>query len=334
MLLLLLACAATDAVDSGPATRADDAKAAGFVDTLAPDAVHLLINSTPGTGAAGHAIEETAVDFAARWVLDQSDGSGSSGTLRLPDGTTVYAHSWPPPDYGSALDAVDPEGNLLWQERDFFRNARAFVHGVVMTPDGDYILADTIESRIVAIDPTGTVLWEQSWREDVGVHWPNGITLRTDDEGTTRLAVTLLYSVGDYTNDRVELWRLTSRLTPPTREWSWPPVGTDTHATWTHGPHIIEDGTVTAALSATGSIIGLRDGERSWQIPPGPSPLAFPRDATFLPDGTLLIADAASEVLRVADPFGAFTVVDSHTANGVYSIDLLDCATSLCFGVP
>ena len=75
---------------------------------------------------------------------------------------------------------------------------------------------------------------------------------------------------------------------------------------------------------------GVRDGEEVWRIPEEPGAMAFARDAVFLPDGSLVVADAAAEVLRVADPFGSFTVVDSRRAPGVYCVEALDCATEAC----
>jgi len=314
-------------------TNGGDTDTAPFVweDTLDPDAVHLLVGSTPGEGNDGHPLEELAADFSPRWALDFGDTSGTAGAIRHPDGSTVYARTWPPPTLTSALEAVDADGARLWSLDSFFAPT-SFVHGVVETPDGDFLVADTTQARVVAVDATGAELWELSWAESGAAHWPNGIALATGDDGVTRLAVTLLYEGGDDTSDHVELWRLGARGDVPTREWSWPPEGVDATQTWTHGPQILADGTVTAALAGRGQVVGIRDGAVAWTIPPEPGALGFPRDAVFLPDGSLLLADAASELLRVADPFGAFVVVAARSTPGIYSVGVLDCATDVCLG--
>jgi hypothetical protein len=110
--------------------------------------------------------------------------------------------------------------------------------------------------------------------------------------------------------------------------WAWAPE--DAEGSWPHGPGVLDDGTITVALSARGQVVGLRDGAQDWRVPELPGAVAFPRDAAFLPDGTLLLADGATELVRVADPFGAFEVVDAVAAPGIYCIDVVDCAEGGC----
>ena len=52
---------------------------------------------------------------------------------------------------------------------------------------------------------------------------------------------------------------------------------------------------------------------------------AFPRDAVFLSDGTLVVADAAAEVVRVADPHGEATVVGATQTPGVFGVSRVVC---------
>lgn len=352
-LLLLIGCFnATCPPDTAGGTGADTAPA--WSDPLSPDAVHLLVHGTPSEGevdAAGGpapAIREVGADLTPRWSLaftatadaaadGQADGSGSAGAIRHADGRTTYARTWPPPTLGSAIETVDAAGAPLASVDAFFARV-AFAHGLVETPDGDWLVADTIAGRVVAVDPDGVVLWQQSFADEGATLWPNGVDLVVGDDGEARFVVTLLYHSGDTTTDRVELWRLGGRTDAPTREWSWPPAdGSDPYlgaddatGVWPHGPHLAPDGTVTVSLAARGQIALLADGATTTVMPPAPGPLVFPRDAAWLPDGSLVVADAAAEVLRVADPTGAFAVVGALRAPGVYAVGVLDCATTAC----
>lgn len=312
-----------DTADSETADSGDSGTP--WVDPLDPDDVHILVGSTPGEGSGWGALEELGADFSDRWTLAFDDDAGTAGAIRHPDGSTTYARTWPPPALGSAIETVDAQGALLDSVNSFFARV-SFVHGLVETPAGDWVIADTLAGRVISVDTAGTVLWELTWS---GI-WPNGVAITTDDEGVTRIVVTFLYQSGSDTTDRIDVWRLGGRTEEPTREWTWPADGDDATGTWPHGPHFLPDGTVTAMLAGRGQLIGLREGEEVWRIPEEPGAMAFARDAVFLPDGSLVVADAAAEVLRVADPFGSFTVVDSRRAPGVYCVEALDCATEAC----
>lgn len=300
-MIALLAC-------TSPA--ADSAAPIPWEDPLVPGTHHILVHSTPGSG--GPMIEELATDLTERWRLLSPDGSGSAGAVRHADGGTTFARTWPPPTLSSAIDTVDAEGTLVGTIDAFF-SAVSFVHGLVETPGGNWIVADTLASRVFCTTPEGEILWTISW----DARWPNGISLTGD-----QLAVTLLYQSGDDETDAVEVWQLTD---PPELEWQWTSA-----ETWPHGPHIDAAGEVTLALAATGQVATLADGEETWRSPAGA--LAFPRDALPLPDGSLLIADGAAEIVRVDDPRGAFRVVASRRAPGVYGLGLLDCSSEACLG--
>lgn len=288
----------------------DTAAGAPWEDSLLPGAHHLLVHSTPGSG--GPMIEELGTDLSDRWSFLSPDGSGSAGGIRHDDGRTTFARTWPPPTLSSAIDTIDADGVLVGTLDAFF-SAISFVHGIVETTDGDWIVADTLASRLFCTTPEGELRWTLEWE----TRWPNGISLADD-----RLAVTLLNQTGDDETDAVELWRLSD---PPELEWQW----TSAEA-WPHGPHVDDTGQVTLALAASGQIATLAGGEEKWRSPAGA--LAFPRDALPLPDGSILVADAAAEVVRIADPQGAFRVVASRRAPGVYGFGLLDCTSEACLG--
>lgn len=339
MILLLVGCfsgtdtpgdTSTDSADTSDTHSDVSDDTAPWVDPLGADDVHLLVMSTPGAGSETAALEELGADLSERWALPFDDGSGTAGALRDPDGTTIYARTWPPPTLGSALQAVDRDGALLWSEDRFFADI-SFVHGLVRTPAGDFVVADTTGGAVIAASPEGDTLWTLGFSADGRAWLPNGVALRTDDEGVSWLAVTLLWRAGGDSNDYVHVYRLGARDEAPTLAWSWPPDGTDSGGTWPHGPHFREDGTLSVALAARGQILGLDEGAQRFLVPPEPGPLAFPRDAAWLPDGSLVIADAATEVLRVADPLGDFEVVGAKAASGVYAVGVVGCGETACF---
>lgn len=334
ILLLLFACDGADKADSAcpPDAPYGSACAVPFEDTLDPDLWHLLVSSTPGVPGEGVAIEELALDFSSRWQHTLED-DGSAGAVRRPDGQTWYARTGLPPDFGFSLEAVDEGGELLWSRTGDGLGSVGFLHGLVETPEGDLISADAVFGRIFAADTEGNLLWDIALAGEGRM--PNGLGIAVGDDGVTRLAVSQLRRNEIAAGDQVSVYRLGARDEPPTLEWSWPPEGQVEEGVWPHGPRFEADGTVVFVLAAQGRIVGVRDGEELWRIPEGPPIFGFARDALFLPDGTLLVAEAASEIVRVADPFGSFTVVDSVSTPGVFNLNPIVCGGDRpCFGVP
>ena len=324
VLALLCACRGEPTDTSGRDSEAP------FVETLDPDDQHVLLSALPPEDVEGHSLWELGMDFTERWSHDVVNG-GAMGAWRADAGHTVYGRSGFPPHYNSSVDLIDSSGNLLWSHDDMFLMGLGFTHGVVITPEGDFIALDTSAGRIVAFDDTGSALWVLT--SDAGS--PNGIHLAARDDGRVLLAVTNIARVEGERADKLTLFQLTSRTEVPTEIWSFP-MESDGDGTWPHGPHFQPDGTILGCLSAAGQIVGLDEaGQELWRIPAidGPARLTFPRDAVFLPDGTLLVVDGEEELLRVFDPFGAFQVVAAVHIPGIFNARLLDCASGACLGL-
>lgn len=316
-MILLLACDGAVPGDSAePVTP--------WVETLDADDLHVLVGSTPGEGTGAPALEELALDNTPRFSVSFGDDAGTAGALRSNDGTTTYAKTWPPQALGSAVEAVNAAGDVLWSQDEYF-SSFSFVHGLELGPDGEFILADTTAGTVFAVTPEGEPLWSIAWQADGVVHWPNGIHVATTSDGVTLMAVSLLVQAGAG-DDRVDVYA----LGPDGPEPRWAYEAGD--ASWPHGPHVEADGSVVASLAARGQVIRLVDGDLSWTIPPEPGVLAFPRHAVFLPDGSLLVADAAADLLRIGNPMSTFEVVAARSTPGIYSLELLDCAESTCLG--
>ncbi len=286
-----------------------------------PASLHLIASSTPDT-LDGPALEELDADFESVFTLSFGDGSGGAGAFRRDDGSTVYARTWPPPELGSAVEAIDPEGNMLWSLSEMF-SSLSFIHGVESGPDDTLVVADTSSGHVLAFDLEGNKLWSIDFVEGDTIHWPNGIDVATGSDGVTRLAVTMLLQVGSGP-DYVDVYTLDGA---PELERRYD-VG---DAAWPHGPHL--DGErVVVSLSARGQVVALEGGAEAWRVPEAPGVLAFPRDAVFLPDGTMVVADAATELLRVYNPLDGFDDIWGRATPGVFSVELVDCTELPCLG--
>lgn len=321
--LLWAACAAkVDPADSDTTPT----EIPPFEETLEPDALHVIAAGTPAPGDGGHALTELSLDLVAGWTLDLDGYDGSAGSVRQANGDTVYVRSSLPPDYASAIEAVDADGALLWSHDEMFAGDFAFAHGLAMTPDGDFLVADTIMSRVTAVSPAGATLWSLGFVVDGVTRLPNGLALGTDTEGVTRIVVTELFRAGLDTSDRVEVYRLGGRTDVPTLEWTWSGGSGTSGRVWPHGPRFLDDGSVLVNFAALGQVAHFVDGVPVEQAPATPGALAFPRDTLVLPDGTWLIADAGMELVRVYDPYGRFEVVGAVTAPGVFGLAPVVCA--------
>lgn len=319
MLVTLLACKPDGewpVDDTGPAPP--------FVETLEPDATHFVVSSSPVPGDPGHPLAEFAQDLSLRWFHDPEGDDGVAGATRFVNGDTVYVRSPLPPGFGSTVERVDAAGGLLWSNADIL-DGLSFAHGLVYHPDGYYIAVDTSGFRIVAFEEDGTNLWTASLTDTDGAWLPNGIDLRVDED-VVRIAVSSLSVSGAQNADRVAVYRLGSRDELPELEWQFEGEPGEAERLWPHGPQFLTSDRVLVNLAARGQIAIVEGGELAPGYPARPGVLAYPRDTLVLDDGTWLVADAATELLRIYDPFGRFEVVAAVAVPGVFGIDRLDCA--------
>ncbi len=302
-----------------------------FVETLSPDSVHILTTNQVSSPQDGHAITEFSADLSESWSLDLSE-AGAMGAWRFDNGDTVYVKSYLPPDFRSMVEYLDSTGELLWSYGSLFLFGLGFSHGVVATPAGDFITVDSTAGLLLSFDADGQVLWSMPSGEGDELGTPNGLSLHEGSDGQVLLAVSMLLRSGVDGSDQLVLYRLGSQRTDPPEElWRVALVSDQEDGrTWPHGPHFQDDGSLLICLSALGSVmaVDLTDGTELWSIPgdSGGTQLAFPRDATFLPDGTLLVADAGTELLRIWDPFDTFQVVSAIEVPSIFSATTVICS--------
>jgi len=299
-------------------------------ETLAPDDWHILATALP-TAGEGDAIVELNLALETRWSFRSDAADGAMGAWRQEDGSTVYARTSLPPELNSAIEAIDAGGGVIWSHSDVFRGGLGFPHGVAVTPAGDLVAVDTVGQRLVSHDTSGSELWTWGFDDPDGAVAPNGLHLRTTTAGDTLLAVSAL---GTGADDHLALLRLDARDTAPLELWRAPMVTPGGSAAWPHGPRLHDDDTLLICLSALGQVLALDlDGGERWRIPTDSSPLAFPRDAALLPDGSMIIAEAGAELLRVEAPLERFEVTSAIALDGIFSASPLDCAEGArCLG--
>jgi len=320
LLLLLAGCQRL----APPETGGDSSPAPEpFEETLDPDALHLLATGLPSTPAQD-SIFELDLAFEQRWSFGLLQG-GVQGAWRTDDGDTVFAASTVPPELSSSIVRIEADGTLVWDYDHLFIAGLGFSHGVVATPDGDWIALDTTGGQLIGFDEAGDELWSYALHEHGEGGSPNGVAIHDAGDGTALLAVSTLERAG--APQRLLMLELSGREAPPVERWAWDLDAAD-GLLFPHGPRFTDDGHVLVCLSSVGQVVALDlDGVEQWRVPADhrASALSFPRDAWFLPDGTLMVADGANELLRVHDPHGAFEVVASVRVPDVFSVHPVVC---------
>jgi hypothetical protein len=296
-----------------------------FVETLEPDAVHLLATSLPSFDDDPTLLE---LDLALEptWSFHREAG-GAQGAWRVEDGDTVLAAVTMPPDFSSSIMRIDPQGALVWDHPGLFLAGLGFAHGVVATPEGDWIALDTTGGRLVSFTEEGQELWSYAFDQHGEPGSPNGVAIHRHPEQGALLAVSLLARSSAAGSQQLALLELRGPGEPPVERWRLA-VQEREGAAFPHGPRFTEEGELLLCLSSLGQILGLDlDGQERWRLPAAEraAALAFPRDAWFLPDGSLVVADGAVELLRVHDPQGAFELVGATSVPEIFSVHPVIC---------
>lgn len=303
----------------------DDSEVQPFEETLAPDSLHLLTTRLP-SAPGQDALVELDLSFEQRWSFGLLD-AGAQGAWRLEGGDTVFAAASLPPEFSSSIVRIDAEGALVWDRSDLFAAGMGFSHGVVRTPEGDWIALDTTAGQLVSFDEAGEVLWVHPFHDAGEPGSPNGITIFDSDTAGTLLGVSLLGRIGDTGSQQLALLEHLGPTEPPVERWRWA-VQESEGMVFPHGPRFTDGGELLVCLSSLGQVTALDiDGDELWRVPADhrAGALSFPRDALLLPDGTLVVADSASELLRVHDPHGAFEIVSAVQAPDIFSVHPVVC---------
>lgn len=303
-----------------------------FLESLDPDQVRVLAGSLAEDDSLEDVLELTPDLGQVLWSANLEAG-GAVGATRLGDGSTVYGRSELPPDPASHVERMDANGDVMWSYNQVFQDpVEGYVHDLAPTPFGDYVAVESGSMRVVSFDDGGQVLWELVTTGSGDARIPNAVALRPDGDGAL-MALTSLAPSGTDRDDQVSLYRLPDRTSPPQWVASASLMTEDGAQTWPVGPRFQEDGTLMVCLAALGRVLFLDGDLEEVARIPGPrarARLAFPWDAAFLPDGSLLVVDSVAEVLRVFDPLDTFQVVAAYPLPGATSVEPLLCAEGTC----
>jgi len=222
---------------------------------------------------------------------------------RLPNGHTLITDAGDLQSAGSKIIEVDPWGRIVWR----YMGGLRFAHAGKRLADGNTLIADTNNNRVLVVTPAGKVAFtSDAWgggtgRLSDGTHlaYPNDAHLLEDG--------TLL--VTDRNNDRALCATVDGRVT-----WQF------AHAV--HHPHNADplpNGNVLLCDSDGRRVIEVnRSGTMVWCYGDGrPETLCWPRDADRLPNGNTLITDSQNSRVIEVTPAGriAWQYVLAHFAN-------------------
>ena len=210
------------------------------------------------------------------------------GIERLPNGNTLITDGGGA--YYTATDAsileVNAEGNIVWQ----YVGSLTFPHSAQRLPDGDTLISDTTNDRVVQVDAAGEIRWSSnSWGGETGtlsdgshLHYPNDVELLENGH----LLIT------DRNNDRViEVEK------EGTVYWTYDQL------TRPHNADRLANGNTLLANSEEDLVIEVDSaGEIVWAF--GKGTLQWPRDADRLSNGNTLITDSRHDRVIEVDPSG------------------------------
>jgi len=317
VLAMMVGCERTSPEDSGLEP---------FVETLDPGSMHLLVTRLPRFPAEPALVEyDLALD--ERWSFGLAAG-GAQGAWRLDNGDTVFTAATLPPDLASSAVRIDAEGTLIWDHSELFLAGLGFSHGVVPTPEGDWIALDTTGGQLVSFDEAGEILWTYPFHETGEPGSPNGISVFDSPDEGTLLGVSLLERSGGTGEQALALLEHRGAGEPPVERWRWS-IEQSEGTVFPHGPRFTDDGELLICLSSLGQVAALDlQGDELWRVPADAraAALSFPRDAVLLPDGSLVVADGAAELVRIHDPHGAFEIVSAVEVPDIFSVHPVVCA--------
>jgi hypothetical protein len=178
---------------------------------------------------------------------------------------------------------VDEDGNVVWS----FSTGLNFAHGAQRLPNGNTLIADTGNDRVIEVDTGGNIVWNSdtitlddgsilSYTNDVDWLSPSNHLLITDRDNHRALEITR--------NGHV-VWQFGETGVPGQD---------DTHLNGPHNADRLADGNTIIADSSNDRILEITTlGAIAWAYAPaGPDSLSWPRDADRLDNGNTLIADS------------------------------------------
>ena len=209
---------------------------------------------------------------------------------RLDNGNTLITDAGDEAGAGSEILEVSPDGEAVWR----YGGGLRFAHSAKRLPDGNTLIADTTNDRVIEVTPEGEIAWSSDgWgggagRLSDGSHlcYPNKAKLL--DDGTILIT--------DRNNDRaLEVGRDGTVI--------WQYAGKVSHP---HNANILANGNLIVCDSDGQYVREVtRDGREAWSYGDGTTDKLFwPRDADRLTGGNTLITDSKHHRVIEVTPGG------------------------------
>jgi len=208
---------------------------------------------------------------------------------RRPNGNTLIADAGDEIRAGSEIIEVDPRGQIVWNYSD----GLTFAHSAVVTRDGNVLVADTTNDRVVEISRDRQIVFSTdelgrgagTFSDGSHLEYPNSAVEL--DDGT--------FLITDRNNDRCIILDRDGRIL-----WSYDQVKRP------HNAEMLDNGNVIIADSEANRIVEVaRDKRLVWSYGDGtPQKLNWPRHARRLPDGNTLITDSKNARVLEVDADG------------------------------
>ncbi len=211
-------------------------------------------------------------------------------TIRLDSGNTLIADAGDEVGAGSEVIETDPRGQIVWNYRRDLR----FAHSAVRSPNGNTLIADTTNNRVIEVSPEGKIVFST---DDLGegtgrladgsrLWYPNNAMELTDGN----LLIT------DRNNDRCLILARDGRVI-------WQYCQSITHP---HNAEMLPNGNIMIADSDGNRILEITpDKQVAWSYGDGSAGmLHWPRHARRLPDGNTLITDSKNSRVIEVTPAG------------------------------
>lgn len=239
------------------------------------------------------------------------------GVERLQNGNTLITDAGDETNKGSEILEVDPRGQIVWS----FSDGLNFAHSAVEMSDGNLLITDTTNDRVLVVGRDGIVRFSSDdWGDGTGtlsdgshLRYPNdahplpdGTLLITDRNNNRCLIVTR--------NGEV-LWQYSEGLRHP------------------HNADLLDNGNILIADSDQNRVIEVNQQQQivwTYGDQEHHERLNWPRDADRLKDGNTLICDSKNSRLLEVTPEGsvAWTYQLPYFAN-LYEADRLPNGNTL-----
>ncbi|MHA1684135.1 MAG: aryl-sulfate sulfotransferase [Promethearchaeota archaeon] len=239
----------------------------------------------------------------------------------MPNGNILVTRG--APGFGEVVE-ITPQGSIAWNVSSAGGVDFNWPHDADYLPNGNFLVADTLNDRVIEINRSGDVEWEWHVADSLNPTLFNNTPAYVNDADLLPGGI-ILTCLRDY-NMIMEIDRSGNIL------WSY---GDFSNTSMLHGPHNpdkLENGNIMVCDSENGRIVEISpQKEIAWLYDPGSEGgegLGWPRDADVIDNSMVLISDSkkdgnGSNSLRLVN-ITSKDVLWEFTTNGAnYEADFL-----------